>query len=68
MTRGEHRWAKNGCCKRCGLTRHPSSDAMCPPGFWMTKAEAKVWDEATDEWRNAWEREAGAQPARKRYT
>ena len=66
MTRGEHRFDKNGSCKRCGLSRHPAFGAQCPPGFWMTKAEADVWTKQTGVWQAAWEKEAGARPARRR--
>jgi hypothetical protein len=31
-------------CTRCGLTLR--SGETCPPGFWMTKAQAKEWDAA----------------------
>lgn len=52
--RADHRLDKDKrTCRRCGLTKFDAS--YCPPGFWMTKAEAKAWYAAADKDRAALE-------------
>jgi hypothetical protein len=73
MTRGEHRFQKDGSCRRCGLMRHarqatgsPSSygGPQCPPGYWMKKAELEEWVELDGRAQAAMERELGMKPFR----
>lgn len=42
MSRADHRLDARGQCRRCGLT--VAHAPVCPPGFWMTPAEASTWD------------------------
>jgi hypothetical protein len=44
----------SGVCRRCGLGML-KNQGRCPPGFWMTAAEAKQWNDASPSMRRVLE-------------
>ena len=57
--RSEHRIKPNGQCGRCGMIER---DPYCPPGYWMTAAEAMRWDSMNAADREAFEVSLGRAP------